>query len=214
MTTFREVANKGVRANLKKMQTLLSVGIVLSLTIPAAAAERSRGASTDRNVSRTSGASSDIVELDGTVRVEEIAPGVGRVEVNGVVMTVRQDGAITAADVIAEHGSIANYLFASEIASQPAARAADGSLLIANGMVPFLSDALGSNYPSPVATTVDSYKEQMTWLSMEVRGQEIVNFADGVVMPGQLQAVPMSTGPMVIGPEGEAHANGAVYFDR
>jgi hypothetical protein len=215
MTTFHEVDNKGVRTNLKKMQTLLSVGLALSLAATSVAGERSRSSRNDRDAVRASG-STEFVLADRTVTVEVVAPGKLRMEANGSSMIVSQDGSIVLADVITEYGSLAEYQLTMTTFSVPAGSGPDGSTLFANGVVPYVASALGSNYPAPVSATVEDHKNRMAWISSSTSsGQEIVNFADGVVMQGMVSAIPATGGPSFIGTTGQTvYANGSVPFSR
>lgn len=199
--TFRcKVPKKGVRANLKKTRVLLSVGLVLSMAGAATAAQRSRGASVDRNH----------VVADSPVRMEarnvptnirEVAPGVVKFVRNGIESTMRANGMVGLEELIAEFGSIEDWRIALATANSPTALGPFGETVTASNMIMNRSSWVGDG-PMRVIQSTEDYKRYVAWAETTIGGTTMTAFINGAVGVDQAQAIVRSV-PVLTGSAGE-----------
>jgi hypothetical protein len=127
-------------------------------------------------------------------QVTLIAPGVAQAVINGVNITVRQDGAIKLEDVLTEYGSPELYLGTMLQSSVLSTTGQDGETLFANGVVGYFSEWLGSLPMAPTEYTLDDHKQLVPFSTQQIGGDEVTVFADGVVTRGQDERNPALAG--------------------
>jgi hypothetical protein len=200
-----EFTEKGVRTTLNRTRTLLSVGIALSLTATSFAGSRTRS-SEGRDEARTSPATPVADAKAESPRYQEVAPGHVRAVINGLTIDFYADGRVVKSEVDVE-----SYRYNVSRAHVPKGNAPDGATLYADGATFNDRSHQGTNGPQLAPRSLDDAKQDFTWSSRIMDGQEQMVFANGVVVR-DMPTVRKIEGFGVPGPDGTMlYPNGAVH---